>query len=141
MSLRPSSPDAADATLTDIARSGSVALTLADAEVVTHLLALAGPDGAGPLLSQIVADLREVRAAMARALSARDGVAIRRAAHVLVSLSGTIGALATCAMARELTGADPATGCDRLDSLASRLQADVDGLIGELSGLAEGAAP
>ena len=141
MSLRPPSPEPADTTLTDMARSGTVAFTLADADVVAHLLALAGPEGAAPLLSQIVADLDEVRTALTKAVAARDGVAIRRAAHVLVSLSGTIGALPTCAMARDLTGAGPSAGCDRLDDLAARLLADIDGLMAELASLAEGAGP
>lgn len=139
MSVRPEQPERLHPPPTDPPRSGRPSLALADAAVVAQLLTLAGPDGAAPLLSQIVTDLADVRAAMARAMAVRDGVAIRRAAHVLVSLSGTIGALPTCAMARDLTGAGPVAGCDRLDALATRLLADIDGLMAELSALADGA--
>lgn len=66
--------------------SGASALRLA------HLLEIAGPDGETELMDRLDADLARARSALIAAIAARDIGGVRAETHVLISLTGAVGA-------------------------------------------------
>lgn len=65
-----------------------------DQAVLDGLLALAGPEMAPLLLNQIRIDLAEAGTGLTEALPRADWEQVRRHSHVLVSVAGSIGAVA-----------------------------------------------
>lgn len=73
-----------------------------DRGALRRLLGLAGPEAAAEILHHLRADLETACTTLGVAQAARDGDALRRTAHVLIALCGTVGATALCAVAEQL---------------------------------------
>lgn len=103
-----------------------------DAERFRRLLDLIGPEGADSFRAQLLADLDDCGATIARGADSRDWPALRGASHVLISLAGAAGATALMSLARELNaaaqGRDAAT-VDRLRPALVQRQADLAALV------------
>ncbi|MBL9050182.1 MAG: Hpt domain-containing protein [Tabrizicola sp.] len=73
-----------------------------DTSRLTHLLDLTGPDLAQELLARLTEDLDAVLHSVEQGTASADWKRLREATHVLISLSGSVGALSLQAMAEEL---------------------------------------
>jgi CheY-like chemotaxis protein/anti-sigma regulatory factor (Ser/Thr protein kinase) len=92
-----------------------------------HLLALAGPDEADELIDRLSADLERSAETLAEATDRGDSCGVRAATHILISLTGAVGA---CRLQREMEAANAAAHRDdwtdirtRVDAVASSLAA------------------
>lgn len=65
---------------------------IGDGAALRHILALAGPDTASRILTQMEADLGALAQALKRGLALADWPVVRGQSHILISLAGTIGA-------------------------------------------------
>lgn len=102
---------------------------LGDGRTLRDILALAGPDMAPRLVTQIGADLSSTAAALAEALDAHDWQAIRAQTHVLISVSGTIGAMGLHAAACQMNEAAHHRDTRAIDGLAPGLMQDLHALV------------
>lgn len=86
--------------------SGSDPAVTVDApHLLDRLLDLAGPEEGGELLRRLDEDLGTVARQMQDGLERKDGALLRSASHVLISLSGSVGALALSDRGRKLNDA------------------------------------
>lgn len=92
-----------------------------DPSVLEGLLALAGPDMAPALLSQIRIDLREAGDGIASGIDRADWEQIRRHSHVLISVAGSVGAMALHHRAEAVNSAAHAADLDALRHLAAEI--------------------
>lgn len=79
-----------------------VAIAEFDASRLAHLMDLTGPDLAQELLARLTEDLGKVLDVVGSDAAASDWKRLREATHVLISLSGSVGALSLQAMAESL---------------------------------------
>jgi HPt (histidine-containing phosphotransfer) domain-containing protein len=100
-----------------------------DADRFQRLLALVGPAMAPDLLRQLEADLSACATAIARGNDSGDWTALREASHVLISLSGSAGAMALHGMAEGLNAAAHAQDGAALARMIPALAADLEALI------------
>jgi HPt (histidine-containing phosphotransfer) domain-containing protein len=100
-----------------------------DPSRLNHLLEITGPDMAGELLARLSEDLGATESAVIAGAATQDWKALREGSHVLISLSGSVGALSLQAMAESLNAI--AHGQDRkaLDKLMPTLQSELSSLI------------
>lgn len=70
----------------------SAGLGTMDRVTLSRLLALAGPALAPELMRRLIADLVAVRGGLSQGLAADKLAVLRQNAHVLVAITGTIGA-------------------------------------------------
>ena len=73
-----------------------------DAQRLGHLLQITGPELASELLSRLVEDLTTTLDMLLSGAEASDWKHLREGSHVLISLSGSVGALSLQAMAESL---------------------------------------
>jgi HPt (histidine-containing phosphotransfer) domain-containing protein len=73
-----------------------------DATRLAHLLQITGPDLAPELLARLTEDLTTTEATLVTGAEAADWNRLREGSHVLISLSGSVGALSLQAMAESL---------------------------------------
>ncbi len=71
-------------------------------DLLDHLLKLASPQDGAELLLRLEQDLNRVAAAIDLSLSSDDRTSLGAALHVLVGISGSVGADQLCADARTL---------------------------------------
>ena len=76
-----------------------------DEAVFADLLELAGAAGAQELLERLLADLGRIERGLVAALSENDATRVRADSHVLISISGSVGAERLCALAVDLNAA------------------------------------
>jgi hypothetical protein len=91
-----------------------------------RLLDLAGPEGRGPLLAQIRRDLCDQADLLAQAT---DLASIRQATHVLIALTGSLGADVAMAEARALHALAVAGDQRALPEALCRAVTDLLGLL------------
>jgi len=108
-----------------LASQDGTAALLGDGRTLSDLLRMAGPDIAPALLRQMQADLAEVRATLAPAITTQDWTALRAGSHVLISLAGTIGAMRLHGLAIDLNMAAHDRDAARLSRIAPPLMADL----------------
>lgn len=86
-----------------------------------HLLDLAGAAVATELLDRLTEDLSGVATALAAAVPLRDTVQIRAQSHVLISLSGAVGATRLQHLAEDLNAAAHAADPEAIDRLSAQV--------------------
>lgn len=101
-----------------------------DQSRLSHLLEITGPDLAAELLARLTEDLTATEAKLAQAVGDLDWKALREGSHVLISLSGSVGALSLQAMAERLNAIAHARDQAALDPLMPPLSGELAALIG-----------
>ena len=94
-----------------------------------RLLDLAGPRHASELLSRLAEDLADTRAKTAMAAGLRDWPSLRNASHVLISLSGSVGAVSLQHLAERLNATAQAQDDATLAAIIGIALAELDTLI------------
>lgn len=115
------------ARLAAAASSAPVEIREFDPSRLAHLMDLTGPDLAQELLVRLTEDLAGVLEVVENERVAGDWKRLREATHVLISLSGSVGALSLQAMAEALNAAahrqDQDASVAILPALTQELQA------------------
>lgn len=104
-----------------------------DPERLARLMEVAGTDGGREFLTRLLSDLRRTRSGLTEALDPPQPSALRGHTHVLISLSGAIGASglqrlasrANTATHRAESGAELARMAAEIDDRLARLIADI----------------
>lgn len=112
---------------------------LGDGATLRDILVLAGPAIAPRLLAQIAADLTQTADQLRPALAQRDWPLIRAHSHVLISVTGTIGAMGLHAEACRLNTAAHLRDEAQTAALAPALMHDLSRLIALIDAM--GTAP
>ncbi|MDD8021626.1 MAG: response regulator [Paracoccaceae bacterium] len=94
-----------------------------------QLMEAAGPDGAQELLSRLIADLARIERGLVTALSKPDFDAIRADTHVLIAISGAVGAEQLQKQAEALNSAAHARNRSGIEALGRAVLSHVDRLI------------
>lgn len=94
-----------------------------------RLLQLAGPEAGQELLARLGEDLRETRQTACQAVPGPDWPAMRGASHVLISLSGSVGALSLQDLAERLNLAANSQDRTGMQALIGQTLAELDALI------------
>ncbi|MCX7287784.1 MAG: hypothetical protein NTW20_09555 [Rhodobacterales bacterium] len=97
-----------------------------DRDRFQRLLDLIGPSEVAAFLTQLAQDLSGCGDAITRAAATRDWATLREASHVLISLSGSVGAVSLQSLAEHLNAVSrgDAAATDRLlDDLGCDLSA------------------
>lgn len=100
-----------------------------DPDRLPRLLDIVGPAEAGPFLAQLEHDLSDCARAIAAAVDRSDWPVLREASHVLISLSGSAGALGLQTLAAALNAAAHERNTLALADLFRQLAPDLDRLI------------
>jgi CheY-like chemotaxis protein len=100
-----------------------------DEAQLDELLSAAGPDGARELLDRLDEDLRSVRGKLSAGVRARSVPEIRAQTHILIALSGAVGAERLSRLAEVLNIAAKRGRMDDLDALHAPCRSDLDDLI------------
>jgi two-component system aerobic respiration control sensor histidine kinase ArcB len=97
------------------------------------LLEVAGPDGARELLARLDEDLCAVRDGLDRGVAERSVALIREKTHILIAISGSIGAERLCRLAEVLNISAKRRRLDDLAALYAPCRSDLDDLLGEIA--------
>jgi hypothetical protein len=100
-----------------------------DPDRLPRLLDLVGPAEAGSFLAQLDQDLSDCAASLAVAADRQDLATFREASHVLISLSGSVGALALQSLAEAMNAAAHAGNSAALADIYSQIAPDLARLI------------
>ncbi|MCU4654960.1 response regulator [Roseibacterium sp. SDUM158016] len=100
-----------------------------DEERLDGLLAAAGPDGARELLERLDEDLRSVRDKLEEGVRDSSVPLIREQTHILIAVSGAVGADRLCRLAEVLNIAAKRRRIDDLAALHAPCRRDLDELI------------
>lgn len=96
---------------------------------LAHLLQITGPDLASELLARLTEDLTSTQETLVIGAEISDWKRLREGSHVLISLSGSVGALSLQAMAEGLNALAHAQDSDNLAALMPPLVTELDALI------------
>lgn len=100
---------------------------------LAHLLQITGPSLGPELLARLTEDLTATQETLAEGVRSADGSAdwkrLREGSHVLISLSGSVGALSLQAMSETLNAVAHAQDRDALVALMPPLAAELSALI------------
>jgi hypothetical protein len=96
---------------------------------LAHLLQITGPDLAPELLARLTEDLTTTQDSLAVGDKTADWKRLREASHVLISLSGSVGALSLQAMSESLNAIAHAQDRDALSAMMPPLSAELSALI------------
>lgn len=110
-------------------RSPAHALKSYDPTRFQRLLELAGPENAAELLARLAEDLGSARQTVEAAARLRDWNALRGASHVLISLTGSVGALSLQDMSERLNVATHQEDGSILPLVMPPLLAELDALL------------
>ena len=94
-----------------------------------HLLDITGPDLAVELLARLTEDLTATRDLLETGAAEADWKHLREGSHVLISLSGSVGALSLQAMSEELNAIAHRQDRNALDALMPPLTGELATLI------------
>lgn len=94
-----------------------------------RLLEAAGPEGSAELLARMTEDLQAVGQALDKGVAAADAEAVRAQTHILIAISGAVGAERLCQLAEVLNIAAKRSNHDQMPLILEHLQADLDDLI------------
>jgi HPt (histidine-containing phosphotransfer) domain-containing protein len=108
------------------------AAPILDAIRLKRLLELAGPNQSDELLARLSEDLTTCRAELRKAAAPPDWRQLRDSTHVLISLSGSIGALPLQTIAQALNAAAHAEDSDAVAALLAPLEKDLSALVDHL---------
>jgi HPt (histidine-containing phosphotransfer) domain-containing protein len=109
--------------------AGPIGLSDFDASRLSHLMTLTGPDLAVELLARLTEDLTSTEAQLDLGVATADWKRLREGSHVLISLSGSVGALSLQAMAETLNAIAHRQDRDALDALMPPLSGELASLI------------
>lgn len=121
--------DEAAARLAEPVKAGGAGLMDFDASRLSHLLEITGPDLAVELLARLTEDLTETREKLDQGAAAGDWKRLREGSHVLISLSGSVGAMSLQTMAESLNAIAHRQESDALTTLMPPLRAELSSLI------------
>jgi HPt (histidine-containing phosphotransfer) domain-containing protein len=96
---------------------------------LAHLMQITGPDLAAELLARLTEDLTATEETLTTGAEAADWNRLREGSHVLISLSGSVGALSLQAMSESLNAIAHAQNRDELAALMPPLAAELAALI------------
>ena len=96
---------------------------------LAHLLLITGPDLAPELLARLTEDLTATEDSLAEGAETGDWKRLREASHVLISLSGSVGALSLQAKSESLNAIAHVQDRDDLTALMPPLTAELSALI------------
>ena len=120
----------------DVATEVSETPTEMDPDRFYHLIDIAGPEGAPELLRRLHTDLSDVERALVQAIAASatpagepDWAEIRAQSHVLIALSGAVGAEGLMQLARTLNASVHRRDLVALDEMGPALLEKLDNLI------------
>lgn len=123
-------------TLPDLAQADRV-----DCRRMDELMEIAGPGSALDLLDRLVSDLGRVHSHLAAAASETDRAVIRAESHVLISLSGAIGADGLYQLALALNGAAHRNDAAAIQTLTSHTVEALAGVLTRVRKKRGGLAP
>lgn len=115
--------------LAEPAPGGPTGLMDFDATRLSHLLEITGPDLAVELLARLTEDLLATQDTLDRGAAEADWKRLREGSHVLISLSGSVGALSLQSMAEGLNAIAHRQDLDGLASLMPPLGSELTSLI------------
>ncbi len=110
-------------------QAGLTGLMEFDPSRLGHLLEITGPDLAVELLARLTEDLTATEAGLLSGADTRNWKVLRENSHVLISLSGSVGALSLQSMAENLNAVAHNQDQDTLDRLMPPLGAELASLI------------
>jgi HPt (histidine-containing phosphotransfer) domain-containing protein len=96
---------------------------------LNHLLEITGPDLAVELLARLTEDLGATESVVIAGAASQDWKALREGSHVLISLSGSVGAISLQAMSEALNATAHSHDRDALDKLMPTLLSELSSLI------------
>lgn len=96
---------------------------------LAHLLLITGPSLGPELLARLTEDLTATQDTLATGAISTDWKRLREGSHVLISLSGSVGALSLQAMSENLNALAHAQDRDALVALMPPLDAELSALI------------
>ncbi|MES2914884.1 MAG: hypothetical protein V4753_07175 [Pseudomonadota bacterium] len=100
-----------------------------DASRLSHLLRITGPELAVELLARLTEDLTATQATLDQGAAAGDWKRLREGSHVLISLSGSVGAMSLQTMAESLNAIAHRQEADALTALMPPLGTELSSLI------------
>lgn len=120
-----------DEALTRLANSRDNAPRLAnyDPSLLAHLLEITGPDLAAELLARLNEDLTSTQDVLEEGARVADWKRLREGSHVLISLSGSVGALSLQDMSEDLNAIAHRQDRDALETLMPPLKSELAILI------------
>lgn len=110
-------------------QSGVSGLMDFDPSRLSHLLEITGPDLAVELLARLTEDLTATESGLLSGADTRNWKVLRENSHVLISLSGSVGAVSLQTMAENLNAVAHDQDQDALDRLMPPLGAELASLI------------
>jgi hypothetical protein len=119
----------AAARLSDSRPTNPLGLMDFDPARLSHLLDLAGPDMAAELLARLTEDLTMTQATLGLGATTSDWKRLREGSHVLISLSGSVGALSLQTMSEALNAVAHRQDDAALAALMPQLSAELESLI------------
>jgi HPt (histidine-containing phosphotransfer) domain-containing protein len=120
--------------LADARTQGPIGLMDFDPSRLSHLMEITGPDLAVELLARLTEDLSATQDKLNEGTRAQDWKALREGSHVLISLSGSVGALSLQTMAENLNAIAHGQDRDAVDALMPALAAELASLIHLIQG-------
>lgn len=109
--------------------AAALALAEFDPTRLGHLLDITGPDLAVELLARLTEDLVNTQAILETGAAEADWKLLREGSHVLISLSGSVGALSLQSMSENLNALAHRQDRDALDTLMPALNGELATLI------------
>lgn len=100
-----------------------------DPNCLEHLLTITGPGLAGELLARLTEDLTATQELLDTGAETADWKRLREGSHVLISLSGSVGALSLQAMSESLNAIAHQQDRTALDTLMPPLSGELAALI------------
>ena len=104
-----------------------------DHACMDRLLEAAGPEGRGELLRHLSDDLQETLRAMERAVADHDADELRAQTHILIAISGAVGADRLCHYAEALNIAAKRRSAERSALLLPAIRTDLVALMEEVT--------
>ncbi|WP_137110124.1 hypothetical protein [Rhodobacter sp. SY28-1] len=96
---------------------------------LSHLMEITGPELAVELLARLTEDLTATETSLLSGAGGRNWKALREGSHVLISLSGSVGAISLQTMAENLNAIAHSQDQDALDRLMPPLASELASLI------------
>ncbi len=108
-----------------------------DEAALSRLLVLAGPKDAAELMRRLIKDISQLAEGISASLLTQDRAAMHKHSHVLLAISGTIGAQRVYELAQALNKCAKDENCTEALPEALEVPSRLQGLIARLRGLAD----
>ena len=109
--------------------ASSAGLIEFDPSRLSHLLDITGPELGVELLARLIEDLTATQDALNQGAATADWKRLREGSHVLISLSGSVGALSLQTMSESLNAIAPRQDRDALETIMPPLAGELAILI------------